>query len=259
MEFTPAPIKIQPVVRPAPIAFGRVGTSALAPGEVDLWCFFYEQALEDAALRARYEALMSPDERARHRRFRFEKDRRLFLATRGLVRSVLSRYRDGDPAEWRFAFNAHGRPYLPDVDDLCFNLSNTAGLVVCALSRREIGVDAEDVERRSETLAVADRFFSRDEVRALRALPVERQRERFFSYWTLKESYIKARGMGLAIPLGQFSFELDGGADIRVRFDPRLADDPARWQFRLLQASPRHLVALAHEGPMSLRALQFTP
>jgi 4'-phosphopantetheinyl transferase len=103
--------------------------------------------------------------------------------------------------------------------------------------------------RSGELLDVADRFFSPSEVAALRALPREEQLDRFFFYWTLKESYIKARGMGLAIPLSQFSFELDSARErgIRIRFDPELKDDPARWDFSALSYGRRHAIASSLE------------
>src|SRR6185436_18685723 len=101
---------------------------------------------------------------------------------------------------------------------LHFNLTNTRGLVACAVSvaHAEVGVDAEALDRSGETVAIADRYFSTEEVRALRALPESAQRQRFFAYWTLKESYIKARGLGLRLPLDQFSFRL--GESIGIAF-----------------------------------------
>jgi 4'-phosphopantetheinyl transferase len=101
------------------------------------------------------------------------------------------------------------------------------------------------MQRTGETVAIADRYFSPHEVRALRALPPDRQRERFFEYWTLKESYIKARGMGLAIPLHQFSFHLDRGTPVTISFDRELEDDPRAWQFDRYRPSERHLMASA--------------
>jgi 4'-phosphopantetheinyl transferase len=58
---------------------------------VDLWCFYYQRISDPGLLRA-YEGLMTPDERARHGRLQFEHDRVMFLATRALVRTVLSTY-----------------------------------------------------------------------------------------------------------------------------------------------------------------------
>ena len=241
-------------------------TLAGAPGVVDVWCFFYE-GVDDPALLAAYDALMTPAERARHGRFVFEKDRRLFLATRALVRTVLAAYAPVPPEAWRFGEAEHGKPFVegPAVAPrLHFNLTNTRGFVACAVSvaHEEIGVDAEWLERGGETVSIADSFFSALEVRALRALPEPQQHQRFFSYWTLKESYIKARGHGLALPLDQFSFHLGEGEEIGISFDPRLGDEPARWRFALVDFSPAHLLAVGAStagAPLSLRLAQVVP
>lgn len=227
----------------------KIPSGALEPPRgVDLWCFFYEDHLTRAR-RAAYDALLTEGERARHQRFMFERDRDLFLATRALVRATLSRYADVAPEEWRFERTEHGKPYLvgpTDAPRLHFNLSNTYGLVACAVSSEleSVGVDVENTTRGTDAIEIADRFFSELEVAALHALPEARHQERFFSYWTLKESYIKARGLGLAIPLGHFSFLIEEARPIRIRFDPRLEDDPERWRFRLFRASERHTLAV---------------
>ncbi len=123
-------------------------TRGLAPGIVDLWYFFYEPFAGDASLFAEYAALLSPDERERHGRYHFQRDRRQFLATRALVRSVLSNYSAATPSDWRFAFGERGKPRIaaPEVAVRPhFNLANTAGLVVCAVSlvHDVVGVDVE--------------------------------------------------------------------------------------------------------------------
>jgi 4'-phosphopantetheinyl transferase len=85
-------------------------------------------------------------------------------------------------------------------------------------------------------------------VAALRALPLSQQRARFFDFWTLKEAYIKARGLGLSLPLERFWFTVSAGA-IGIDIDPSLGDHPARWRFTLRAPSPRHVIATAVEAP----------
>lgn len=235
-------------------------------GIVDLWCFRYDDAREPALLAA-YAALMTPDEEARHRRYVFAKDQLQFLATRALVRTVLSEYAPVPAADWRFVEEAGGRPRVlsPEVaPPLFFNLSNTAGMVVCAVSaaHRELGVDVEFLGRPGETVSVAGAYFSPFEARALHELPLAAQRQRFFWYWTLKESYIKAKGLGLAIPLERFSFLLDEGPAIGVRFDRSLGDDPGEWRFSAVHAERNHLVAVGVKtdgAPLRLRAVEYVP
>jgi 4'-phosphopantetheinyl transferase len=141
------------------------------------------------------------------------------------------------------------RPYVAEPEsyrDLVFNVSRTHGRVVCLVAwRRQIGVDVEDASRSIETTEIAERFFSTAEIRDLRALPPSQQRIRFFAYWTLKESYVKARGVGLSIPLEKFSFNITQRDSIRVRLDASLQDDPHSWQFWPVTLGNRHPVAVA--------------
>lgn len=218
------------------------------PDEAHIWLAHPEELLSPRLVQA-YLALLAPEEETRRRRFHFDEHRHEYLITRALVRTVLSRYADVDPAAWVFKANAYGRPEIAGPvlpSRLTFNLSNTRGLVVCIVAAdREVGVDVEDAERAARALDIADRFFSPLEVEALRALPQSAQGERFTAYWTLKEAYIKARGMGLSIPLDQFSYLIDSPRPIKIAFDPRLRDDPATWQFLRFRPTRRHRVAAA--------------
>ena len=220
----------------------------LNESEVHIWCCAYG-SIRDPTLLSRYDALMTEEERARHRRFYFEKDRHMFLVTRALVRTVLSRYAPTAPEDWRFDKNEWGRPHIaPPRVGPSFNLSNTHGLVACAVARSpSVGIDVENTSRKTEPQEIAHRFFSTTEAEALLALPESEQRERFFSLWTLKEAYIKARGMGLAIPLGQFSYTL--APTIRIAFDDKLDDDPSRWKLGLWRATDDHFLAIAIDRP----------
>jgi 4'-phosphopantetheinyl transferase len=212
--------------------------------EAHVWYLFPDALSDDALHQARL--LMNEEERARHDRFVFPEGRREFAFTRALARTTLSRYADVAPKDWRFSFGPHGRPEIASSTDLYFNLSNTKGLITCIVGRTpEVGIDVESIERNGETLGIADRFFSPSEATSLRSLPAGDQHHRFFHLWTLKEAYIKARGMGLALPLDQFSFHIAEGVRTRISFDPRLVDEPSTWQFDSFWPSPSHFVATA--------------
>ena len=246
---------------PISVAETLTGTS----GIVDLWYWLYEPTTESALLNA-CDTLMSSDERSRYESLRFERDRCLFLATRMLVRTVLSRYAPAAPGDWRFALEGTGKPriaYPAVTPALHFNLSNTAGLVVCAVSvaHESIGVDAERIDRTVDFMAIAHRCFSTSEAGALRVLSSGERPRRFFEYWTLKESYVKALGVGLALPLDQFSFTNDDHG-VSIAFDRRTAENETRWRFALLDASPCHIIAIgANTGgaALLLRAAHVAP
>ena len=223
----------------------RIGIRA---DEAHLWYVFPDD-IQDPSLLTAFQQFTTPNERKRSQQFAFDRLRRQYLITRGLCRVALSRYADVDPRDWRFERNEYGRPEVSSPKDfahLRFNLSNTRGLVACLVTFvLKAGVDVEDLTRKSETTSIAERYFSPLEVAALLSLPAEKRRDRFFEYWTLKEAYVKARGMGLSIPLNQFSFHLDDGLPIRISFDSCPGDDPHSWQFALSRPSERHLMAVA--------------
>ncbi|HSX61298.1 MAG TPA: 4'-phosphopantetheinyl transferase superfamily protein [Tahibacter sp.] len=216
------------------------------PGdEVHIWYAWTAQC-EGAGLRDAYAALLTPDERARCARFAFDALKAEYLLTRALCRTVLSRYAPVRPQDWRFESNAYGRPEIaaPLVRPLRFNLSNARSLVACAVtSGSDVGIDVEETARSAAPLDIADQFFSAEELAALRALPAHEQGARFFDLWTLKESYIKARGLGLQIPLDRFSLRF--GETLGIAIDASLADEAADWQFFSTRLSGAHTLSLA--------------
>jgi 4'-phosphopantetheinyl transferase len=197
-----------------------------------------------------YTRLLTADEQQRSERFLQAADRDRFILGRALARTMLSQFADVAPAAWPLAIDERGRPHLAShpsgAPDLRFNLSHTPGLVACAVTiGREVGIDVEHIARRLIHDTIPERFFSAREVADLRARPDGERRVVFFDYWTLKESYIKARGLGLALPLGQFSFICSAGQAPTIEFAPELHDDPSSWQFAQFWPTAEHRMAVA--------------
>jgi len=232
-------------------------TLPLPASDIHLWLAAYDD-IHDGQLHAAYRDLLSDAERKQEPRFYFSRDRRRYLVTRALVRTVLSRYVAIDPREWVFATNAYGRPEIVNAEgrdlSLSFNLSHTSSLIVMGVTRRrELGVDVENIRARQVSIDIADCYFAPQEVAALATVPEPQQQDRFFEYWTFKEAYIKARGMGLSLPLDKFSFHYPDDDVVEIAIDPELADDPARWQFWQFKPTQEYLVAVCAEriGPQS--------
>ena len=215
--------------------------------EVHVWLTRPEDVGDSEHLAA-CRAMLSDDERARLARLRREPDRRAFLTAHALVRSALSRYADVPPEGWTFAANHRGRPEIAGpgpVPALRFSLSHTSGLTACAITLDfDCGVDVESFDRRGDPLKVARRVLSPKELSDLEARTAETRRDRFLTYWTLKEAYVKARGLGLSLPLRQFSFSLTGER-IRIEFAAPGDDVATSWQFTSLRPTPRHVLAIA--------------
>lgn len=215
-------------------------------GEAHLW-YCEPDRVAAPQLVAAGDRLLSEEERVENSRISMPWVRQLHFAARVLSRTMLSHYSDVPPECWSFARNEYGRPeiaYPPGNSHFSFNLSHTRGCVACLIARdRQVGVDVEGAgATRNQVADIAGHFFSATELSALRSLPDSLQRASFLKYWTLKESYIKARGVGISLGLSRFSFHLDEPS-IRISFDPDFDDDPGLWQFDLFQPWPTHLIA----------------
>jgi 4'-phosphopantetheinyl transferase len=215
--------------------------------EVHVWLTRPED-VGDSEHVAACRAMLSDDERQRLARLRRERDRQAFLVAHALVRSALSRYADVPPEAWTFAANHWGRPEIAGpgaLPALHFSLSHTSGLTACAVALGcDCGVDVESFDRGGDPLRIARRVLSPKELADLEAQAAEAQRERFLAYWTLKEAYVKARGLGLTHPLREFSFTLTGDR-VRIEFAAPADDVASSWQFASLRPTPRHVLAVA--------------
>ena len=228
--------------------------------QVDIW-LCHDASIAQPSIDIWRENLLTDAERARGARFYFERDRKQFVITRAMVRSVLSCYLPLAPSAWEFNANQWGRPGIVQSagQSIRFNLSHTAGLVMMAVSGLPVlGADVENATDRTAPLDIARSYFSASEADDLYALPLAQQPERFFHYWTLKESYIKAKGRGLSIPLEQFSFQLQEPGQITIEFANNLEPEPENWRFFLHKYAGYTLsVCVQHPQPVQLNFLRF--
>jgi 4'-phosphopantetheinyl transferase len=221
----------------------------LADDEVHVW----RAALDLPSGQVQYlRGSLTADELGRAERFHSEKGRQQFIAGRGILRTILSRYLAIAPGHHRFCYNQDGKPLLaPEFDHyrLNFNLAHSNGLALYAIARgREIGIDLEQIRTNFECEEIAERFFSPVEVAILRTISAEMKAEAFFNCWTRKEAYIKAQGEGLSLPLHSFDVSYAPGEPARVlatRDDPQEA---ARWTLQELIPGDGYVGALAVEG-----------
>ena len=221
----------------------------LSEKEVHLWVTKHEEITNPKLLQY-YHSLMNEKESIQQQRYIRQKDQHQYLVTRALIRTTLSLYAPITPKDWIFSHNKYGRPKINMNDDylnrIHFNISHSKGFIVCIIGKNlDVGVDVESTQRVKNPVSIADRFFSPFEIQELYNLSVHKRRERFFQYWTLGEAYIKARGMGLAIPLDQFSFHLNEPNNITISFDQKINDNPQLWQFEQIYLSPQYLLAIA--------------
>lgn len=176
---------------------------------LELWSFELDRpAAEVAALRT----LLSPDECARADRLRVHPER--FIVGRARLRQILAARRACRPEALVFRVLEHGKPELVPCGELRFNLSHTAERAILALAPgREVGCDIEDLRRSVSFDALAQRFFSEPERAALAGMDDLARRRAFFTIWTRKEAYLKARGGGISLGLSHFTVLGGAGPD----------------------------------------------
>ncbi len=189
-------------------------------------------------------------ELARFHRYQFDRSRKQLLLGRFLLRHVLSEY-DADiaPANWQFTSNAYGKPEIAAQQQkggLYFNISHSGSRVVLAVARSpSIGIDIEFAEKNRRVEKIAHRFFSASETACLLALKEDEWLIRFYELWTLKEAYIKACGLGLAIPLKDFSYSFPAENGLAIDFEEERGDAPQNWQLWQVDAGAEYKLSLA--------------
>jgi len=197
------------------------------------------------------EETLAPDEISCAARFRKAVDRRRFIACRGILRDILSRYVDREAGRLEFCYGVHGKPSLIPVSGaplLRFSLSHSQGLALLAIARnREVGVDLEHFQTNFAWKEIAKRFFSPREVAVIRSLPVEIRYKAFLIAWTCKEAYAKARGDGLSLPFDRFEVSVAPEKSCSLNA-VRSPQGPSRWMLAKFTQEVGYTAALAAEG-----------
>ncbi len=241
------------------MALGQTEGKSDAPDlndRVDVWL------CRDEKVSSHQMEWLDAEELTRFNRFRADSDRRLFAVAHVFLRQTLSRSGPWQPRDGRVVRGEFSRPELAppfDAGGLRFNLSHTRGLVAVVITRNlDCGIDVEKRNRDLDLAQVSRAAFAESERSEMLALAPTDQRRRFFELWTLKESYIKARGMGLALPLKQFAFYLPKNLSdnetepISIAVEPPIEDRPEDWQFELFSPTTEHQLALSlrrgHQG-----------
>ena len=230
--------------------------------QVHVW-YCDPREIQDASKLTAYESVLSEREVQQYRRFHFDKDRHSYLVSHALLRYSLSQYADVDASKWEFSRNEHGKPELispPGMQAIHFNLTHTEGLSACVVTlEKPCGIDAENKNRNNKLDAVASRMFADEECRQLNENELE---QTFFYYWTLREAYVKALGIGLSGSSREYYFDIDMDemkAVIHHRNRQQAVDD--YWQFGLYEPTTEHVLSVAFESdsPAEVKLRELIP
>lgn len=184
-------------------------------------CVYRFSLAPDQKREEQLRSYLTKEELERAGRFVTQALRTRFVAARGQLREILAAHTGVTPAAVSFTYNAYGKPSLAGDGAVRFNLAHSGELALLAVTLgQEVGVDVEDMRKTVDFPLIARRFFAPGEVTALFALPETDRRQGFYNCWTRKEAYIKARGMGLSIPLDEFEVNLSPAEPARLLYPP---------------------------------------
>ncbi|WP_123924182.1 4'-phosphopantetheinyl transferase family protein [Vibrio crassostreae] len=206
---------------------------------VDLWLCSLSDLRDDIGSKSHLTQILTADEIAKVERYRVPSSQVQALYVRNYLRKVLSSYSDLIPEAWRFEYGEKGKPSLVAEQQiktgLNFNISHSKEHLLIAVCQRvgkpvQLGVDIEHARSSTNIDSIMKHYFSDKELAGLLELSKEKQRERFFDLWALKESYIKGTGKGLATSLKSFSFDFSNLTEQTLPihssgFQPKLQDE----------------------------------
>ena len=218
---------------------------ALGDHDVQVWHFSLDVDAEREASLADH---LNDEENDRAAKFRFAKHRRRFIARRGLLRIILSRYAGCDPKDIRFKVGKHGKPSIAWPDSagrIRFSTAHSNDLGGVAITQCcELGLDVEQVLPEGDQKLIAETQFSPEENDGLLCLPESRRLIAFYEIWTGKEAYLKGKGLGMTVPLNQFAISVNPEAP-RLVWSDIDSTDPQHWSLHRMLMEPGFIACLA--------------
>jgi len=217
------------------------------PGNIHVW--MVHPAVDHSALSSCLQVL-SPSEKAKAARFRFEEDRGRFIVGRAVLRKLSSQYMGCKTNEVRFGYNQFGKPYYENSTLLKFNLSHSNKLAVIGFSSNlEIGIDIEKVNSDYDFSDIVQTVFSRNELLMLNKLDPADRIARFYELWTRKEAFIKGAGYGLSFPISLMKISVLSDLVETVGSDASAGSKIMQsWSISSFATSPSYRAAVALNG-----------
>jgi len=226
-----------------------LSNSRLTDNQIHIWKIDINYPKVD--LEYLYKDILSNDEKVRVDRLRSEKDKIRFIVSRGLLRKSLSSYLNAPPSEIAFTYNKYGKPSVNskyNLENIKFNVSHSKNLAVYAITKnREVGIDLEYIRKVNKADKIVGRFFTEEESEFYYSQPDDKKELAFFTLWTRKEAYSKARGMGIGLPAKEFDLKLIPTLETKTT-DVETKNIESRWSLVDIEIDSEYLAALATEG-----------
>lgn len=216
---------------------------------VHLWYARLDLADKEVAA---YREILSADERMVSDRFAFDLDRKSYTLAHGALRSILALYLDIDARQITFSHSQYGKPALTkNLKDykILFNLSHSRDFALIGLAyKREIGVDIEFMCNDFDFMKIAETYFTPREYSCLLKSPDYMKKETFFRYWTYKEAFMKATGIGLSLPMNKVEVSTFPDQPITLLESDQRNGYSRKWNLMHIGCDPEYTAAVAVEG-----------
>ncbi|MBM1106812.1 4'-phosphopantetheinyl transferase superfamily protein [Aurantibacter crassamenti] len=219
---------------------------SISQGHIHIWSI---SAIDDIHKLNEISKILSKDELLKASKFRFNKDRSVYITARFLLRKLIGSYLGIAPKEIVFEYSEFGKPsYLKNVD-LDFNVSHSGNRIIIGFSKEyNLGVDIERIKKDFDPLELAENVFSDDEIRALSATNDSEKFQAFYRGWTRKESFIKAVGEGLSYPLKSFTVTIDDDENASFITINSTQESQQNWQLHSFIPAKDFIAAITTNG-----------
>ncbi|MEM7620063.1 MAG: 4'-phosphopantetheinyl transferase superfamily protein [Pseudomonadota bacterium] len=185
--------------------------------------------------------VLSNHEQTRSNQFSHDQAKEQFIKSRAFLRQTLSDY-VGEPAETlKIANNAYGKPYLEDFDHLHFNVSHSGDVILIAVGHMQVGIDIEYIDQEFAHDTISDLVFNISEQQIVKHQKHDLKAKQFYSIWTKKEAYLKAKGHGFSCDPQKISTSCQSG----VVVDLENCNASKSWYVKDLPISESYIASLA--------------
>ena len=219
-------------------------------GSAHIWSL---NLLEDNLSLSGYYNLLSVQEKEKADKFRFDKDRNMYIFSHGVLRILASRYMPVNPSEVSYSFGPFGKPYFHPKSELSFNLSHSAEMALIVFTKNiEIGVDIEKISEATDILEIAETVYTKDEINTLKTMPGDSNKlSHFFELWTRKEAYIKGLGYGLSMPVSLTDISVLSEEVTLLSNENNELKKEGSWIIRSLESEKHYKAAIASNKGLS--------
>lgn len=223
------------------VSINQENFTKLSSGELHVW---YVSTDIIPAVFAKFKSVLSEKELARVPYFEFDHARDSYVISQGALRMLISVYLNIPPGELRLGRRRKGKPYSIDDPGLYFNMSNSGDLVALAFSRDgEVGIDIEQIRPLHDLDEMINRNFTTREIRFINGKPNEKI-SRFFRFWTIKESFLKAIGEGMRLRPDNLEFVIEN--DHIRQLSVEGVFDQEDWNFKEISKSQDYVGTITY-------------